>query len=275
MADLNNFCGTAIIAERFEKTTLEGKEVVKGKLSIHNYKNFYSSPYIVVEGKKAEKLLSLEVNQSVKIKNAVLRSKNEELVEKIPVRTLNSMGQLVVSETTFKKSYTDVYLYIDDKDGSDIIPTDNVGGQDDLNTFNFTGRICTEPQDKIVGQNKNSLSFVAAVNFAKKNVEPSFLYVVIEGKEANRLRGRLSASSKFSGNAILRTKTKQFLFDYEETAIDEENSTDGLIRYKQVTRQKEVDIEQLEVLFLDYSCQINFIDKIKNPDLAEQFGENV
>lgn len=273
MADLNVFNGTAKIDIPFERIVENGTEYAKGRLMIHNFKDFYATPWIVVEGRKIEDVMGLKEGQSVKIRNAALRSVNKTLEVTIPQRVLSVTGQLSTVERTFEKGYTEVHLFIDDRDGSDIIGSDVDFGEQDINSVAFTGRICTEPQAKIVGRNKNSLSFVSASNFAKKDYEPAYLYVVIEGKEAVRLDGRLAINSKFSGNAMLRTKIKPYLFEYEDTVIDEEASLDGMVRYKQVTRQVEKEVEQLEVLFLDYVSQLNFIDNIKNPDLAEQFGE--
>lgn len=273
MADLNLFTATAKVDVPFEQfTNEEGKVCARGRLVMHNYKDFYTRPWVVVEGKKVEKVLQLVEGDSVKVKNAYLKSDNKVLEVKVPVRVLTPSG-LEVQEQTFTKNYTDVYVLIDERDGSDLSISDHVSGEHDLNSFSFTGRICTDPQSKIVGRNKNALSFVAATNFAKRDSKPSYLYCVVEGREAARLEGRLAVNSKFSGSSILRTKVKPYIFEYEETEIDEDASVNGMIRYKQVAKTVEMDVEQLEVLFLDYVGQLNFIDNIKNPDLAEQFGE--
>jgi hypothetical protein len=274
MADLNIFNCTAKLETPFEKYVENGIEYAKAKLAINNHKDFYAKPWVIVEGTKVEEAMRLAKGQGVKIRNATIRSSNRTLECPVSYRTLSTTGQLEVKKEVKERSYTDVFLFIDEKDGSEIIESDHQEGRNDINSFTFTGRICTEPSLKIVGRNKHSLSFVSASNFSKKDMKPSFLYVVVEGNEAKRLDGRLAVHSKFSGNAILRTKTKSYVFEYDDTVIDEEASVNGMIRYKRETKTVEQDIEQLEVLFLDHGNQLNFIDNIKNPDLAEQYGES-
>jgi hypothetical protein len=271
MADLNVFTCTATVEEPFERFIEEGKEYARGRIAIHNYKEFYSHPWVVVEGRKVDSVMGLNVGQGVKIIHASLRSSNKSLECLVVKRTLVG-GILSPKEEKLSQNYTDVHLFVDDRDGCNILTTEGAG-ENDINSFTFTGRICTDPQSRIVGRNKNSLSYVSASNFSRKSMPPAFLYVVVEGKEAQRLDGRLSVNSKFSGNALIRTKTKTYQFEYKDTEIDEDASAGGITRYKQVSKVKELEVDQLEVLFLDYRGQLNFIDNIKNPELAERFGE--
>lgn len=274
MADLNNYNCTATLDVPFELVENDSNTpMARGRLSIHNYGEFYVKPWVVVEGRKVHKVLDFKEGDSIVIKNASLKSENREIEHTVKHKVLQPNGRLELQDKVFVRGYTDVFIYIDDRDISDIQSINGDLSEYNLNSLNFTGRICTEPQSRIVGANKNALSFVSASNFAKRELDPAYVYIVIEGREAVRLEGRLSINSKFSGSAMLRTKQKDFIFEYEDTEIDEDATEDGVIRYKQIEKTTEVSVDQLEVLFLDYLSQLNFIDNIKNPDLAEQFGE--